>query len=131
MDGLLRMDVKDEGLGRGKGRVEANDVRDSKLLWTLGNFSRFVRPGAVRLEVKGDMSADGLMLSAYRNANGKRVIVAINYSDHPRDIRINAAGKQAAAYRTSDIPGEDLKYIGKVNLKKTTLPARSVTTFVM
>ena len=71
------------------------------------------------------------MLSAYRNANGKRVIVAINYSDHPRDIRINAAGKQAAAYRTSDTPGEDLKYIGKINLKKTTLPARSVTTFVM
>ena len=130
-DGLLRMYVKGERLGRGKGRVETNDVRDSKLLWTLGNFSRFVRPGAVRLEVKGDMSADGLMLSAYRNANGKRVIVAINYSDHPRDIRINAAGKQAAAYRTSDTPGEDLKYIGKVNLKKTTLPARSVTTFVM
>lgn len=130
-DGLLRMYVKGERLGRGKGRVETNDVRDSKLLWTLGNFSRFVRPGAVRLDVKGDMSADGLMLSAYRNANGKRVIVAINYSDHPRDIRINAAGKQAAAYRTSDTPGEDLKYIGKVNLKKTTLPARSVTTFVM
>ena len=65
-DGLLRMYVKGERLGRGKGRVEANDVRDSKLLWTLGNFSRFVRPGAVRLEVKGDMSADGLMLSAYR-----------------------------------------------------------------
>lgn len=130
-DGLLRMYVKGERLGRDKGRAENNMVRDSKLLWTIGNFSRFIRPGAVRLEVKGDMESDGLMLSAYRNANGRRVLVAINYSNQDRVMRVNSFGKQAAAYRTSDTLGENLKPVGTINMEKATLPPRSVTTFVL
>ena len=145
-DGLIRMYVKGERTGsRGQGRsvVQENRVRDSKLMWTLGNFSRFVRPGAVRLDVQGPMEIDGLMLSAYRNTDGTLAIVAINYGKQDRPVCINLQPQPSArrsqtsnlkpptAYRTSDMEGEDLKNVGKVNLKKITLPARSVTTFVL
>lgn len=133
-DGLLRMYVKGErtgGRGQRRGAVQDNMVRDSKLMWTMGNFSRFVRPGAVRLEVEGTQQTDGVMLSAYKNADGTTAIVAINYSKNDVSISIKGAGKSASAYRTSDIEGENLKLIGKVKLDKATLTARSVTTFVV
>ncbi|MDE5550404.1 MAG: hypothetical protein K2I99_03490, partial [Bacteroidaceae bacterium] len=120
------------GRGQRRGAVQENMVRDSKLMWTLGNFSRFVRPDAVRLDVQGEMAADGLMLSAYRNADGTLAIVAINYGTQDRPVCIDTQeGKSAIAYRTSDVAGENLKNVGKVNLKKSTLPARSVTTYIV
>lgn len=135
-DGLIRMYVKGERLGRGKGVAESNMVRDSKLMWTLGNYSRFVRPGAVRLDVEGGMSPRGLMLSAYRNGDGSVAVVAINYSEADRLVNVAMPAslskkKVAVAYRTSDRPGEDLKEVGKMRLGKVTLPARSVTTLIV
>lgn len=138
-DGLIRMYVKGErsgGRGQGRGMVQTNMARDSKLMWTMGNFSRFVRPGAVRLSMEGNMEIDGLMLSAYKNTDGALAIVAINYSKEDRPISINLSplnlkSSTATAYRTSDVEGESLKNVGKVDLKKTTLPARSVTTFYL
>lgn len=133
-DGLIRMYVRGERTGRRggqrRGAVLTNMVRDSKLMWTMGNFSRFVRPGAVRLDVEGEMEDEGLMLSAYRNADGTVAVVAINYSKERRMVALNGKSRKARAYRTSDEEGENLKYIGDVNMKKTALPARSVTTFV-
>ena len=97
----------------------------------MGNFSRFVRPGAVRLDVEGITEIDGLMLSAYRNVDGTTAIVAINYSQTDRSVSIKMKGcKHAAAYRTSDAEGENLKHIGRANLRDAILPARSVTTFI-
>ena len=141
-DGLIRMFVKGErtgGRGQRREAVQENMVRDSKLMWTLGNFSRFVRPGAVRLDMEGTMEIDGLMLSAYKNTDGTLAIVAINYSMDDRPISIdlsqlsnlNSQLSTAIAYRTSDVEGESLKNVGKVDLKKATLPARSVTTFMV
>ena len=140
-DGLIRMFVKGErsgGRGQRREALQNNMVRDSKLMWTLGNFSRFVRPGAVRLDMEGTMEIDGLMLSAYKNTDGSLAIVAINYSKEGRPISIDLSQlstfnfqlSTSTAYRTSDVEGESLKNVGKVDLKKTTLPARSVTTFV-
>ena len=153
-DGLIRMYVKGErtgGRGQRREMVPENRVRDSKLMWTLGNFSRFVRPGAVRLDVEGQMEIDGLMLSAYRNTDGTLAIVAINYGKEDRPVRIDWTmdnGRRTTdnrqqttdngrwttdvtAYRTSDVEGESLKNVGKVDLKKVMLPARSVTTLVV
>lgn len=134
-DGLLRMYVKGERPGsRGGMRREAvrqNMVRDSKLMWTLGNFSRFVRPGAVRLDVEGNMQPDGIMLSAYRNADGTTAIVAINYSRNDVGVNLRGTGAKAQAYRTSDVEGENLKYVGQVKLSNAPLPARSVSTFII
>lgn len=114
-------------------------VRDSKLMWTLGNYSRFIRPGAVRLDIESDLESDqridGLMLSAYKNTDGSTAVVVINYAQESSLISLdfstlNPQLSTATAYRTSDTEGENLKCLGDVNLQRMDIPGRSVTTFV-
>ena len=114
-------------------------ARDSRLLWAFGNYSRFVRPGAVRYDMQRTPTADedpyGLMLSAYRNNDGSWVCVAINYSHDPQNIRLLLSGNNDdspwVAYRTSDAEGETLRPAGTLHTTQTaTLPPRSITTFV-
>jgi O-glycosyl hydrolase len=72
---------------------------DNKLLWALGNFSRFVRPGMVRFEIKdpdyGDnTSVENFMISGYKNAsNNEVVIVCVNNMDSNRDISFENYGE--------------------------------------
>lgn len=106
-------------------------ARDSRLLWALGNYSRFVRPGAVRYEVDGKEDPYGLMVSAYKNQDGSWVVVAINYSEEQKPFSISrdqvAVGADRwQAYRTSDADGETLKPVAVTG----TLQPRSITTFV-
>ena len=118
-DGLLRMYQRE------------HRVRDSRLLWAMGNYSRFVRPGAVRYELSGEEDPYGLMATAYRNTDGQWVVVVINYGNQPRPFILKTSdGKKCkwSAYRTSDVDGECLKPVGEVQ-GKTMLPPRSITTF--
>lgn len=106
-------------------------ARDSRLLWALGNYSRFVRPGAVRYEVDGKEDPYGLMVSAYKNQDGSWVVVAINYSEEQKPFSISrdqvAVGSDRwQAYRTSDADGETLKPVAVTG----SLQPRSITTFV-
>ena len=134
-DGLLRVYAK-EGMKDGW-------AVDSKLLWTFGNFSRFVRPGAVRYEItvrnddgtvkdEGWNDPYGVMCSAYRNVDGRWCIVAINYSDVQRGAEFNLSVSSKSnwrLYRTSDRPGECLSPVGTTS-GRCILPPRSVTTLV-
>ena len=100
----------------------------------MGDYSRFVRPGAVRHEVSTSVTFDpyGVMCSAYRNADGKWVAVVINYGSEPREVELAFTDHkkvQWQQYRTSDTEGENLKPVG-ICKKKTILPAKSITTFV-
>ena len=104
-------------------------ARDSRLLWALGNYSRFVRPGAVRHHTKGPDDPDALMVTAFRNTNGQWVVVAINYSDKEQPLNIGMSDNskpQWRAFRTSDAPGETLKPVVTTN----SLPPRSITTLI-
>ena len=136
-DGLLR-EYTDPDLHDGK-------VEDSKLLWILGNYSRFIRPGAVRMSIKatdksgqvipeGDTDPQGLMCSAYQNTNGQWVMVVINYADQEKNFTFKVDGSKVKSwqgYRTSDEAGEDLLPIKKLkNEQIAVIPARSVITFV-
>lgn len=126
-------------------------IVDSRLLWTLGNYSRFIRPGAVRLTVSricpdraassdGESAVDpdsatdpyGLMCSAFRNPDGKYVVVIINYSDRDDSATIEGLKTDAwEIYRTSDRPGETLRRVSReAPAAAILLPARSVTTLV-
>ena len=125
-DGLIRVYTSDQ--------MKSGYAVDSRLMWALGNYSRFVRPGAVRYEVTSDADFDpyGVMCSAYRNADGQWVAVVINYSDKLQEFSLHLTGnaRQWQMYRTSDVSGETLKPIGTTN-GSTTLSPRSITTFVM
>ena len=104
--------------------------RDSRLLWALGNFSRFVRPGAVRYNITSKQKEDpyGLMVSAFQNKDKSWVVVAINYSQEEKDFSIKS-DKTWQPYRTSDAEGETLKPLTPCK-GSAKLPPRSITTFV-
>lgn len=107
-------------------------ARDSRLLWSLGNYSRFIRPGAIRYDVEGPEDPYGLMVSAYRNTDGRWVVVALNYADKKTDFDLYISDGQPhrwLAYRTSDVEGETLKPSGIIE-GNTSLPPKSITTFV-
>ena len=125
-DGLIRIFSKDH--------LKSGYAQDSRLLWALGNYSRFIRPGAIRYDVKGssDFNPYGVMCSAYRNQNGQWVAVAINYSEQPQHFTLRLSDDsilQWQMYRTSDQEEETLLPIGIMD-GNTSLPPRSITTFV-
>ncbi|WP_219470295.1 glycoside hydrolase family 30 protein [Nonomuraea rhizosphaerae] len=54
----------------------ARTYRVSKRLWALAAYSRFIRPGAVRLDATAADPA--LKVSAFRNPDGSRVVEVLN-----------------------------------------------------
>lgn len=112
----------------------------TKLMWCLGNYSRFIRPEAVRYDItaldengnavkNGDTEPYGVMASAFKNRNGSWVVVAINYSEASRPFSIAGIEGQWRMYRTSDMEGESLKPMGETS-GSTILAPCSVTTFI-
>ena len=125
-DGLIRVYTSDH--------MRSGHAVDSRLMWALGNYSRFVRPGAVRHEVTSSEAFDpyGIMCSAYQNSNGQWVAVVINYSENTQRFALQLSDKGTRRwqmYRTSDVADETLKPVGISN-GTVMLPPRSITTFV-
>ena len=98
------------------------EVYESKMLWALGHYSRFVRPGMQRIDVAVPDSAQvngthaPLLVSAYADASGDRTVaVFINRGEEPAEVRVRGAGDAPmAVYRTSDADGDDLRRDGSL-----------------
>lgn len=103
------------------------EIYESKLLWAFGNYSRFIRPGAKRINVQEPDNTD-VRISAYKNLTGELVVVCINRATKTQNVQFNLSGK-AKRFETSK--EKNLELSGKVDLEQTIqLPAYSVTTFV-
>lgn len=136
-DGLIYLDDGSNNGSMIDGYVK-NDgfYHDSKLLWALGNYSRFVRPGMVRLNIateKSRLKSDGIMLTAYKDLEkNKIVIVAINSGDSLRHYHLNLnseiRSKEFIPYITSEIFNLKKGQVLRNNLIE--IPAKSVVTFV-
>jgi len=105
----------------------------SKTFWALGNFSRFIRPGFVRIHTTTSHAPSVLATSAYKDpATGQFVIVAINSGTS--DLRVNFktlgfAGGNVAPYITSNV--QNLAPQPAVSLANTiTIPAQSIVSYV-
>ncbi|WP_379884422.1 glycoside hydrolase family 30 protein [Larkinella insperata] len=59
----------------------------SKMLWALGNYSLFIRPGAVRVEATLPPDTEGLFASAFLNKDGKLVMVIVNSSSKEVEVK--------------------------------------------
>jgi O-glycosyl hydrolase len=87
-DGLVYLDDGSQGETGKMGAhiaslVHDGEVRQSKLLWTLGNYSRFIRPGMVRIQcdvAPKQSYVDGVLASAYKDKSNRVVLVLVNLS---------------------------------------------------
>jgi len=107
----------------------------TKRLYTLGNFSKFVRPGFVVVGASG-LLPDGVSLTSFKDpATGGFVIVAINETgvDLPLTVTLNGAG---AASVTPWVTSSSLDLSAQLPIPVSngsftvTLAASSVTSFV-
>ncbi|MFW5774391.1 MAG: glycoside hydrolase family 30 protein [Tangfeifania sp.] len=120
-DGLVYIDKSETG---GK-------IYESKLLWGLGNFSRFVRPGATRISAEYPETSD-LKISAFQNKNGELVTVVLNRGNSEKVLKLNipAGSEKAKIYGTSN--RHNLSYLGEFNTDDEIKAApQSVTTVVV
>lgn len=128
-DGLIYTDWRKSG--------DAETIIESKTLWALGNFSRFIRPGYVRVELAGDHHAfDGLLGSAYMDPKtSKLVMVYVNLANESQKLAwIFKRGDFEQSRRlvpwetTAD---ENLKEHSPIKIADGfQIPPRSVVTFV-
>lgn len=61
------------------GNTKTGELIYTNAYYYLGHFSKFIRPGAKR--IISSSSRDYLLTTAFRNANGKTVVVVMNVSD--------------------------------------------------
>jgi glucuronoarabinoxylan endo-1,4-beta-xylanase len=107
----------------------------AKRFYTLGNYSRFVRPGYKRVSIAGTIPSD-VLLSAYQGSDGTLVVVAINKSsasiEVPITLACGSAPLELTPYVTSatDNLAERLPVPVSAGAFTGALAASSVTTFV-
>lgn len=128
-DGLIYTDYLNNG--------DQQTIITSKTLWALGNYSRFIRPGSVRINLQGADNKDRLMGSAYYNKDENQLsIVFINYSYDDEKVKmvLNNLSKRIdlltlKAYVTSET--QDLSELEIKDAQSVVdIPARSVVTLV-
>jgi len=105
----------------------------NKFAWTLGNYSRFVRPGWKRIGVSGT-SASGVLVSSFKNpADDKFAVVIINTNSGSKSVTLNFNGFTSSSlipYRTSS--SENLSQLSSVSGGSSVtvnVAGESVTTF--
>jgi glucuronoarabinoxylan endo-1,4-beta-xylanase len=72
----------------------ANTLTTSKRYYAFVNYSRFIRPGAVRLGASSSNS--GLEVTAFRNRDGSLVIVALNTATTATPVSFSLRGLRVA-----------------------------------
>jgi len=112
-----------------------NGSTDTKRHYTFGNYTKFVRPGYVRVDVTGEIPND-VLLSAYKGDGGKVVVVAINKGSAAAEVPITIAGGTAPSSMTPWLTSQSANLASQAAVAVTggvftaSLPAMSVTTFV-
>jgi O-glycosyl hydrolase len=110
-----------------------HDILQTKRLWVMGNYSRFIRPGFVRLNTQG--GNDALLVSAYRSPDDQRwVVVAVNLANQPVNLQLEALHGQLPV-RVEQFETSEKSDLGLIESKTPQgtwfLAPSSVTTFVM
>ncbi len=128
-DGLVYYDGPE--IGESAWDNTAKTVQTSKRLWSLGNYSKFIQPGAKRVEVNEAQSS--LLSSAYKNPDGSLVIVYVNQNNNNMTVNVNANGYTSySAYETSESKDLELSQSGAYAYSTgISIPAQSVVTVVL
>jgi len=124
------------GATRGLIQMDGDSYHVSKRLWAMANYSRFIRPGAIRI---GATTSDSdLNLSAFRNTDGTVTVVALNASTSATpvtfDLKNTGIGKGTATpYLTDATHGTAQQQTVAVSgsALTATVPARSLVTYTI
>lgn len=117
--------------------TSSGSVATSGRLWAMANYSRFIRPGAVRI---GASSGDSnLQVSAYKNTNGTVSIVVLNTSSSSIAATYSlqgtgvADGTTVTPYLTNGSNDTAAQSTTSVSggAFGATIPARSLVTYVL
>ncbi|WP_250347700.1 glycoside hydrolase [Flavobacterium anhuiense] len=137
-DGLIYLDDGKSNGGTAPDYVRNDgEFHDSKLLWALGNYSLFVRPGMQRVDVPNQNELDkanDVMLTAYKDIlNKKLIVVAVNCGKEAQKYKFDLSkgtlkNNEFIPYITSD--ASNLKRAEVQKNGNLEIPARSVVTFV-
>ncbi|HSC39692.1 MAG TPA: glycoside hydrolase, partial [Chitinophagaceae bacterium] len=111
-------------------------VLDSKQLWSMGNYSRFIRPGMKRVNASVQglenpvTAAQSVMVSAYKDeASKKLVIVVVNYAKQQNILQLSGisgpAGNRLDTYLTD---GQNSLKRSATAADNIVVPASSVLT---
>ncbi|KAI0024795.1 glycoside hydrolase family 30 protein [Xylariomycetidae sp. FL0641] len=107
------------------------DYEVSKRLWAFANWSRFVRPGAVRLGTSG---GSGVKTAAFRNVDGSFAVVMISSGAAASSVSVKIAGVDAVDGATGWVTDashdcESFEVTVADGAVAGSVPARSITTF--
>ena len=106
-------------------------------LWAFANYSRYVRPGAVRIAATSSSSA--VDLTAFKNTDGSVAIVALNTAASADPITYTLSGTGTANGATvtpyltnssSDVAAQATTSVSGGSFSAT-IPARSLVTYVI
>ena len=107
----------------------------SKRGYMMAHFSKYIRPGAVRIDAT-EFPANDVYVSAYKNYDGTIVVIAINHSNTGYSQQFNVSGKtikNVNRYRTSS--NENLAFTKSLALTGNgwwaQLNGKTVSTFVV
>lgn len=111
--------------GSNKGENDGNkfdaDLHDSKTLWALGNFSRFVRPGMQRIEAS--INQPNCLISGFSD-HETIILVLVNEGD---EFTLDSPEQSAKTYTTSKTQNLSYRLIKQGTIL---VPAESVMTLV-
>lgn len=118
-------------------QLDGADYQVSGRLWALATYSRFIRPGALRLGVSTSAATDTTKVSAFRNPDGSTVLAALNLATTGTDATVELTAPPGAAvvqrwltdaeHPLSLMAAEPLDNAGA----RVSLPARSLTAVVV
>jgi O-glycosyl hydrolase len=110
----------------------SNNVAVSKRVWAFAQFSRYIRPGAVRVGTTGG----GMSVSAYVNLDGSLVVPCLNTGTGAVSASISTKGFNATAVTAwiTDNTHEMVSTaatLGSDGTVSGSVPGRSFVTFVL
>lgn len=129
---LISLSLKDGNI------INGGFASTNKLLWGLGNYSFFIRPGYVRIELNGANDLETMVGSAYQSPDHSQIVVVyVNSSFDEYAIKTafpnetNQKIKTISIYTTNsnmDLAKTSANNYNKNNIIK--IPARSIVTMV-
>lgn len=137
-DGLVYVSDLSGNMGELQTTKSDGIIYRSKMLWAVGNYSRFVRPGMKRVSALADSysnaedAAKNLMISTYKDEVNKQVVVVmVNMTTASKDVNLTGVNFVSGSVRSYTTSGSKNLSMGAVSdVSKIAVEGKSIITLV-